>query len=175
MKNELVSPSKIKPNPGNPRLIRDEKFKLLVQSIIDFPEMADVRPIVVNTDYMILGGNMRFRAMKEANCKKIPVVVVDWPVEKQKEFIIKDNASFGEWDWEILANEWDDNELEKWGLDVPKVEVEPETEPSAKNGAVIELEYPESECELVKKKLSHIAETPEQAVWILLGLDNGNH
>lgn len=111
--------SKIKPNPNNPRIIKDDKFKKLVQSIKDLPEMAEVRPLVVNTDMVILGGNMRFKAMKEAGWKDAPVEVVNWPEEKQREFIIKDNVSGGEWDWEALANEWDVEQLDSWGLDVP--------------------------------------------------------
>lgn len=117
-----VEISKIKPNPNNPRIIKDEKFKELVQSLIDFPEMAEVREIVVNKDYVILGGNMRFRAMKEAGWKEAPVRVVDWPEEKQREFIIKDNIANGEWDWNELANSWDSQMLEEWGLEWPDLE-----------------------------------------------------
>lgn len=116
--------SEIKLNEKNPRLIKDDKFAKLVQSIKDFPEMIDVRPIVINKENVILGGNMRFRAMKEAGFKEVPVQVVDWSEEKQKEFIIKDNVSGGEWDWDALANEWDQDELVKWGLDIPDFEAE---------------------------------------------------
>jgi DNA modification methylase len=116
---QIVAISSIKPNPSNPRLIKDDKFHKLVQSLKDFPEMASVRPIVVNQDMVILGGNMRFKAMKEAKWKEIPVEVVDWDEAKQREFIIKDNVGFGEWDWDDLANNWDAEELEAWGLDVP--------------------------------------------------------
>jgi DNA modification methylase len=116
---KLLKPTGIKTNPDNPRVIKDDKYKKLVQSLKDFPEMANVRPIVVNAEHVILGGNMRFRAMQEAGWKQIPVEVVDWTPEKQKEFIIKDNVGFGEWDWDTLANEWDDLPLEDWGLDVP--------------------------------------------------------
>lgn len=115
-----LSISDIKPNPNNPRLIKDDKFKSLVKSLKDFPEMVDVRPVVVNKDHVILGGNMRFKAAKDAGWKEIPVIVVDWPEDKQREFIIKDNVSGGEWDWEVLANEWDQNQLEEWGLDTQK-------------------------------------------------------
>jgi hypothetical protein len=114
---KTVKPYEIKPNPSNPRLIKDDKFKKLVQSLKDFPEMANVRPIVVNADHVILGVNMRFRAMQEAGWKAIPIEVVDWTEEKQREFIIKDNVGFGEWDWDTLANEWDDLPLSDWGLD----------------------------------------------------------
>jgi hypothetical protein len=114
-----VKISEVKPNPNNPRIIKDDKFKKLVQSLKDLPEMAEVRPIVVNTDMVVLGGNMRLKAMKEAGWKDVPVEIVDWDEQKQKQFIIKDNVGFGEWDWEQLANEWDADELDAWGLDVP--------------------------------------------------------
>jgi ParB-like chromosome segregation protein Spo0J len=109
----------IKLNPNNPRLIKDDKFKKLVQSIIDFPQMLEIRPIVVNTDMIILGGNMRYKACKEAGIKEVPVIIADnLTEEQQKEFLIKDNTSGGEWDWEVLANEWDSEQLEAWGLDL---------------------------------------------------------
>jgi DNA modification methylase len=111
--------SQIKSNPNNPRLIRDEKFNKLVQSIKDFPEMLEKRPIVVNQDMVVLGGNMRLKACKEAGLKEVPVMVADWTEEQQREFIIKDNVGFGEWDWDLIANEWDTDELDKWGLDTP--------------------------------------------------------
>jgi hypothetical protein len=105
-------------NPNNPRLIKDDKFKKLVKSIQDFPDMLNVRPIVVNKDMVVLGGNMRLKAIKEAGLKEINVDIVDWSEDKQKEFIIKDNASFGEWDWSDLANNWDSEELTDWGVDI---------------------------------------------------------
>jgi ParB-like chromosome segregation protein Spo0J len=109
----------VKPNPDNPRIIKDKAFKKLVQSLKDFPEMAEVREVVLNKDHIILGGNMRFRAMKEAGWKDIPVKIVDWSIEKQREFIVKDNVSGGEWDWDILANEWNGELLADWGLEFP--------------------------------------------------------
>jgi ParB-like chromosome segregation protein Spo0J len=114
-----INIKEIKPNPNNPRVLKDDKFKKLVQSLKDFPEMANVRPIVVNTEMIVLGGNMRLRAMQEAGWKKAPVQMVDWSIEKQNEFIIKDNVGFGEWDWDVLANEWNESELTEWGLDIP--------------------------------------------------------
>lgn len=111
--------SDIKPNPKNPRTIRDENFKKLVQSIKDFPEMLDARPLVLNKEHIILGGNMRYKAAKEAGLTELPVKIVDWPKEKQDEFIIKDNVSGGDWDWDTLANEWDTALLNDWGLDLP--------------------------------------------------------
>jgi hypothetical protein len=109
----------IKSNPKNPRLIKDDKFKKLVKSIKEFPEMETVRPIVVNKDMIILGGNMRYKAMIECGYKEINVEVVDWSEQKQNEFIIKDNVGFGEWEWDEIANSWDIEQLEEWGLDLP--------------------------------------------------------
>ncbi len=116
---EIVKIQEVKLNPNNPRLIKDDKFKKLVQSIKDFPEMLNIRPIVVNQDMIILGGNMRYKACKEAGLKEIPIIIADLTEDQQREFLIKDNVSGGEWDWEILANEWNSEELEAWGLDVP--------------------------------------------------------
>jgi DNA modification methylase len=114
--------SEVKTNPNNPRVIKDEKFKSLVKSIQDFPEMAEIRPIVVNADMIILGGNMRFKAMKEAGWKEVPVIIADHLTpEQEREFIIKDNTSGGDWDWEMLAMEWDADKLEEWGLDLPEL------------------------------------------------------
>lgn len=120
MEVQRLKLSKIKPNPANPRLIKDDKFNKLVQSLKDFPEMADIRPIVVNRDMVILGGNMRFKAMKEAGWKECPVVVAELTEEQEKEFIIKDNVGFGEWDFSMLANEWDAEQLGEWGVDIPQ-------------------------------------------------------
>jgi DNA modification methylase len=116
--------SEVKLNPNNPRLIKDDNFKKLVQSIKDFPEMLDIRPIVVNADMVILGGNMRFKACKEAGLKEVPIIVADnLTEEQQREFLIKDNVSGGEWDWSLL-NDWDSEQLEDWGLEVPSFETE---------------------------------------------------
>lgn len=125
MNIQKVKINSIKLNPNNPRLIKDDKFKKLVKSIQDFPEMLDIRPIVVNSDMIILGGNMRYKACKEAGLKEIPIIVADnLTDEQQKEFLIKDNVSGGEWDWEQIANEWNAEELTEWGLDVPSFETE---------------------------------------------------
>mgnify|MGYP003649143344 CR=1 FL=1 len=114
---DYIAISKVRPNSDNPRYIKEEKFKKLVQSLKDFPEMANARPIVVNKEMVALGGNMRLKAMQEAGWSEVPVKVVDWSEEKQREFIIKDNVGFGEWDWDELANTWDAEELNEWGLD----------------------------------------------------------
>jgi hypothetical protein len=120
MKIKTVKLSEIKSNPNNPRLIKDDKFFKLVKSIQGFPKMLEIRPIVVNSDMIVLGGNMRLKACKEAGLKEVPVIFADdLTEEQQKEFIIKDNVGFGEWDWEMIANEWDAEQLDEWGLDVP--------------------------------------------------------
>jgi DNA modification methylase len=117
---QKVKIGQVKVNPNNPRLIKDDKFQKLVKSIKDFPEMLEIRPIVVNADMVVLGGNMRLKACKEAGLKEVSIIVADNLTEdQQREFLIKDNVSGGEWDWELLANEWDVQQLDDWGLDVP--------------------------------------------------------
>jgi len=120
MNIQKVKLSEIKSNPNNPRIIKDDKFHKLVKSIQEFPKMLEIRPIVVNQDMIVLGGNMRLKASKEAGLKEVFIVKADDLTEdEQKQFIIKDNVGFGEWDWEMLANEWEADLLEEWGLDVP--------------------------------------------------------
>ena len=124
---EKVKISKVVPNENNPRFIKDYKFKKLVKSIQDFPEMLKLRPIVVNKDMVVLGGNMRLKACKEAGLKEVYILKADELTEQQqREFIVKDNVGFGEWDWDILANEWDNTQLKEWGMDVwqPEEEVD---------------------------------------------------
>ena len=121
---KLVKISEVKPNPKNPRVIKDGKFQKLVKSIQEFPDMLNKRPLIVFTDvdgkYCVLGGNMRLKALNELKFKEIPVIVADeWTEEQKHEFLIKDNVGFGEWDWDNLANEWDAEKLDDWGLDVP--------------------------------------------------------
>jgi ParB-like chromosome segregation protein Spo0J len=125
MNSTEVQLSEIKSNPNNPRIIKDDKFHKLVESIKSFPKMLEIRPIVVNKDMVVLGGNMRLRACKEAGLKKVPVIFADDLTEdQQREFIIKDNVGFGEWDWAMLANEWDYKELDDWGLTLPNFDVD---------------------------------------------------
>jgi ParB-like chromosome segregation protein Spo0J len=115
--------SEIRANPNNPRLIKDDKFAKLVESIRTFPEMLKLRPIVVNDDNIVLAGNMRLKACKEAGLKTVPVIKAsELTEEQQREFIIKDNVGFGEWDWEMLANGWDAEKLEEWGMDISGME-----------------------------------------------------
>jgi len=110
----------IKPNPNNPRIIKDDKFKKLVQSIKDFPQMLELRPIVIDENNIVLGGNMRLKACQELGLKDVPTIYAkDLTEDQKKEFIIKDNVGFGEWNWDELANDWDEELLVEWGLDLP--------------------------------------------------------
>jgi len=128
--------SKLKLNPTNPRIIKDDKFKKLVQSLKDFPEMMEKRPIVCVTDVdgkmFPIGGNMRLKALRELGMKEIPdewvVLADDWTEEQRKEFTIKDNVGFGEWNWDDLQENWDSEQLVSWGLDIPGWEEEEEKE-----------------------------------------------
>ena len=120
MKVDKVKISDVKTNPKNPRLIKDDKFKKLVKSIQEFPQMLELRPIVVDENNIVLGGNMRLKACKEAGLKEVFIVKAENLTVLQKdEFIVKDNVGFGEWDWDMLANEWDTEKLDEWGLDLP--------------------------------------------------------
>ena len=117
---------KLKKHPDNPRVIKGVKFKKLVKSIQEFPEMLEVRPIVVDKDLVVLGGNMRLKAGQEAGLKDIWIDQIDWSEKKQREFAIKDNSGYGDWDWDELANSWDVDDLNDWGLDLPPMFDDPE-------------------------------------------------
>jgi hypothetical protein len=120
---QQVKISKVKGNSSNPRIIKNDKFKKLVKSIQEFPEMLKLRPIVVDEDFIVLGGNMRLKASKDAGLKEVWIEVAEGLTEEQKkEFIVKDNVGFGEWEWDMLGNEWDSVQLAEWGLDVWKNE-----------------------------------------------------
>jgi ParB-like chromosome segregation protein Spo0J len=176
-----VQISEVKPNPKNPRVIRDEKFNQLVKSIEEFPDMLNKRPLIVFTDkdgkYVVLGGNMRLKALNELKYSHVPIILADeWTEEQKNEFLIKDNVGFGEWDWDSLANEWDVEKLDDWGLDIPNFN---NVDYSEKNEEIdidsldetmtIKLNFTETEYWTVKQQLSEIAATPEQAIWKLLG------
>ena len=173
-----VKISEVKPNPNNPRLIKDDKFRKLVKSIQEFPDMLNVRPIVVNKDMIVLGGNMRLKAIKEAGHTEVAIEIVDWTEQQQKEFIVKDNVGYGEWDWDDLANNWDEQELTEWGLDIPNFNIEGFTDKNKElslddvtDSMTITLKYTEDEYHIVKDALLKLAATPEQAIWKLLGND----
>jgi hypothetical protein len=122
--------SEIKPNPNNPRIIKDDKFKKLVQSIKEFPGMLEKRPLICFTDIdkklVVLGGNMRLKAANEIGLKELPVILADdWTEEQKAEFLIKDNVGFGEWNWDELQSDWDVVQLDNWGLDLPGFDLSP--------------------------------------------------
>jgi hypothetical protein len=173
---DYIAISKVRPNSDNPRYIKDEKFKKLVQSIKEFPEMMPVRPIVVNKEMVVLGGNMRLKAMQEAGLEKVWVEVVDWSEEKQREFIIKDNVGFGEWDWDELGNSWNPEELNEWGLDVwnpEDIDLDQffeENEAIEKSSTKIVLEYSEEDYALVLQAFEERDGSKEDVVYKLLGL-----
>jgi len=123
MKSELVSISEVKLNPNNPRTIKKIKFDKLVKSIKDFPQMLNIRPIVVDEDMIVLGGNMRLQALREAGFEQVPIIRAHGLTEEQKrEFVVKDNISYGDWDWDMLANDFDALELDMYGMDLdPKL------------------------------------------------------
>lgn len=178
---ERINISKIVPNPSNPRIIKDEKFNKLVKSIQDFPQMLELRPIVVDSNMVVLGGNMRLKACIAAGLKEVPIIVADKLTEEQKaEFIIKDNVGFGEWDWDVLANEWETQSLNEWGLDLwmpqDDISLDGFFDEDSKEGEKdpdkyrIVLEFTQEEGTLVKEKLLQLASSPEQAIWKLLNL-----
>lgn len=157
---QKISISKVKPNQDNPRLIKDDKFKKLVQSIIDFPEMLAIRPIVVNKDMIVLGGNMRLKACIEAGLKEVPIIIADnLTDEQQREFLIKDNVSGGEWDFDMLANEWDVDQLEEWGLDMPELKAIDEAEEGE------EIKIPKSLQVIPKKEYILIMADEDSEEW----------
>ena len=144
---QQVKISKVKGNPSNPRIIKNDKFKKLVKSIQEFPEMLKLRPIVVDEDMIVLGGNMRLKASKEAGLKEVWIDIAEGLTEEQKkEFIVKDNVGFGEWEWDMLANEWDSVQLAEWGLDVWENEDDKVTE-----GLIEDDEIPEVKESIVKR------------------------
>ena len=171
--------TEIKPNPNNPRIIKDDKFKKLVKSIQYFPQMLELRPIVIDENNIVLGGNMRLKACIEAGLTDVPVKqAADLTEEQKKEFIVKDNVGYGEWDWEDLGNNWEPNLLQDWGLDLPFFDADSFSDlnkelslDDVSNPMTINLKYTEEEYYLVKQQLSQIAPTPEQAIWKLLGND----
>jgi hypothetical protein len=171
--------NEIKPNPNNPRIIKDDKFKKLVKSIQDFPQMLELRPIVIDENNIVLGGNMRLKACIEAGLKYVPVKQAKELTEKQKkEFIVKDNVGYGEWDWDDLANNWDEQLLTEWGLDIPNFDAGGFADQNKElslddvsDSMSINLKYTEKEYYIVKEQLLKIAATPEQAIWKLLGND----
>jgi hypothetical protein len=144
--------------------------------------MAEVRPVVVNTDMVVLGGNMRLKAMREAGWKDVPIQVVDWDEDKQRQFIIKDNVSGGEWDWEMLANEWDTEELQEWGLDLPGFDLnanelgEDFTLPDGDKAPFQQMTFTlaDEQAEQIKNAIADIKQTEEYKYAETMGNENSN-
>lgn len=180
---QIVKVSLLKPNPNNPRLIKDDKFHKLVTSIKEFPEMMQIRPIVVNEDMIILGGNMRYKAAKEAGLKEIPIIkAVGLTEEKQREFIIKDNVSGGEWDWNDLANNWDAGQLDEWGLDIPGFDLNADelgedfTLPDGDKAPFQQMTFTlaDEQAEQIKNSIADIKQTEEYKYAETMGNENSN-
>ena len=176
---QTVKTKDIIANDTNPRVIKDDKFKKLVQSIKDFPQMLQLRPIVVNDDMVVLGGNMRLRAVQEVGLKEVPIIKAsDLTPEQQKEFIIKDNVGFGEWDWDVLANEWEPELLSEWGLDVWQPsdvslddffsEDNSKEEDDKPTANTITLEYTEEDYNKIIEAFNKIGGSKEKIVFELL-------
>ena len=179
---ELIDINKIKSNPDNPRVIRDDKFKKLVKSINELPQMLKLRPIVVNDDMVVLGGNMRLKACKEAGLKEVPIIKAsDLTEDQQREFIIKDNVGFGEWDWDQLANEWDEELLKDWGMDIPKfADIEDFGEeftlPDGDKAPFQQMTFTlaDAQAEQIKNAISDIKQTEEFKYAETFGNENSN-
>ena len=178
---EFIAISKVIPNEDNPRYIKEEKFKKLVQSLKEFPEMANARPIVVNKEMVALGGNMRLKAMQEAGWSEVPVEIVDWSEEKQREFIIKDNVGFGDWDWDELANTWNSVELEEWGMDswqnMDDIDTTDDfTLPSGDKEPFQQMTFTlaDEQAEQIKNAIADIKQTEEYKYVETMGNENSN-
>ena len=171
------------PNEKNPRYIRDPKFNKLVTSIKGFPEMLEKRPIVVDENMIVLGGNMRLNACKKAGLKEVWIDVAEgWTPEQKNEFIIKDNVGFGEWDWEIIANEWDTVQLVDWALDMPGFDVSDEdlsdefSLPEGDKEPFQQQTYTlaDEQATAIKNAIADIKKTEEYKYVETFGNENGN-
>ena len=182
--------SKLKLNPTNPRIIKDDKFKKLVQSLKDFPEMMEKRPIVCVTDIdgkmFPIGGNMRLKALRELGMKEIPdewvVLADDWTEEQRKEFTIKDNVGFGEWNWEDLQENWDSEQLVSWGLDTPGWDIDSDeygedfSLPDGDKAPFQQMTFTlaDEQAEQIKNAISDIKQTEEYKYAETMGNENSN-
>ena len=174
--------NELHPNINNPRLIKNDKFKKLVKSIKDFPQMLELRPIVIDENNIILGGNMRYKACVEAGLTEIPVKIAKGLTEEQKqEFIIKDNVGFGEWDWDILGNDWNTKELSEWALDVWQNEDDIETSdvfslPNGEKEPFQQQTYTlaDAQAEVIKNAIIKIKQTQEYKYCETFGNENSN-
>jgi hypothetical protein len=183
MEIQKVKIQEVKLNPNNPRLIKDDKFKKLVKSIQELPEMLEIRPIVVNSEMIVLGGNMRLKACKEAGLKEVPIIIADnLTEEQQREFLIKDNVSGGEWDFEMLANEWDVEKLQDWGLEVGGFDLDSDelgtdfTLPDGDKAPFQQMTFTlaDEQAEQIKNAISDIKETEDYKYAETMGNENSN-
>jgi hypothetical protein len=183
MEIQKVKIQEVKLNPNNPRLIKDDKFKKLVKSIQELPEMLEIRPIVVNSEMIVLGGNMRLKACKEAGLKEVPIIIADnLTEEQQSEFLIKDNVSGGEWDFEMLANEWDVEKLQDWGLEVGGFDLDSDelgtdfTLPDGDKAPFQQMTFTlaDEQAEQIKNAISDIKETEDYKYAETMGNENSN-
>ena len=163
---------------GNPRIIKDRQFESLCKSIKDNPDYFEARPLILSNrtgELVIIAGNQRYEAAKHLNLKKVPTYLIEGLTEeREREIIIRDNVNNGEWDHDILANEWDIDELLEWGVQLPvfgdfSEKIKESDTDNLLDQLTIKLNYSETEYDIVKEQLSKIAATPEQAVWKLLG------
>ena len=180
---KLINIQEVKPNENNPRFIKDYKFKKLVKSIKEFPEMLKLRPIVVNSDMVVLGGNMRLKACKEAGLKEVYIIKADeLTEEQQKEFIVKDNVGFGEWDWDVLGNEWDTQQLEDWGMEVIGFDVDEDdltdefSLPDGDKAPFQQQTYTlaDAQAEVIKNAIADVKKTEEYNYVETFGNENSN-
>lgn len=183
MNTTTVKLNKIISNPNNPRIIKDDKFFKLVESIKSFPQMLEIRPIVVNSEMVVLGGNMRLKACKEAGLKEVPVILAEsLTEEQQREFIIKDNVGFGEWDWGMIANEWDSEQVQEWGLDLPGFDFDTDnlgqefTLPDGDKAPFQQMTFTlaDQQAEQIKNAIADIKETEEYKYCETMGNENSN-
>jgi hypothetical protein len=182
-----VKITQIKPNPKNPRTIKDERFEKLKKSIQDFPDMLNKRPLVCFTDtdgkYVVLGGNMRLKAAKDLGLKELPIILADeWTEEQKAEFLIKDNVGFGEWEWQQLATDWDNQKLEEWGLEVPGFDLDADklgedfTLPDGDKAPFQQMTFTlaDEQAEQIKNAIADIKQTEEYKYAETMGNENSN-
>lgn len=184
---QIVKISQIKSNPKNPRTIKDEKFEKLKKSIQDFPDMLNKRPLVCFTDkdgkYVVLGGNMRLKAAKDLGLKEMPIILADeWTEEQKIEFLIKDNVGYGEWDWQQLSTDWDNEKIEEWGLDLPGFDIDADklgedfTLPDGDKSPFQQMTFTlaDEQAEQIKNAIADIKQTEEYKYAETMGNENSN-
>ena len=177
----LIDINLLKENPDNPRTITDAKFQQLVTSVKSFPQMLEVRPIAYKSGYVVLGGNMRLRACKEAGLKQVPAIDLSGLTpEQQREFVIKDNVGFGEWDWQAIQADWP--EAEEGGLEVPGFALSPDglgdgfTLPDGDKAPFQQMTFTlaDEQAVIIKNAIEKIKRTEEYKYAETMGNENSN-